>query len=65
MTVQELIKECALIANCDRCLYIPECNIYRKKIENATGNKGSSLLIPTLLNEGIDQLIDIYHGNLD
>ena len=65
MTVQDLIKQCAVVANCDKCLYIPVCNKYRKLIEKATGNRGSSLMIPTLLNEGIDQLIDIYHAEIE
>ena len=65
MTVHDLVKECAIVANCDKCLFIPECNKYRKMVENTTGIRGCSLMIPTLLNEGINQLIDIYHSEIE
>lgn len=66
MTTKELAKICATCSNCDYCLYIPECNQYRKKLEKILETKlGGVLLAPSLLNVTIDKLVDLYHGDLE
>ena len=66
MTTSELAVECVKSESCDICIYIHECNKYRKEIKRLLSpHEGKyNLLLPQDLNPCIDKMVDLLHKKL-